>query len=75
MTTGPSCPRCGLADRVMPLDAPVPHKWNPNPVHDWPWECGRCVLMFTGTPQEWDRMRPARVKYRDDHGGRTAVPR
>ena len=70
----PSCPRCGENDRVVSMDKPLPTRWNPNPVHDWLWECCRCVMLFNATDAEWVRMTEDRQKYRQDHGGRTRPP-
>lgn len=76
MTELPSCPRCGQNDRVVPLEAPVARPGRPLYDADsaWPYECAGCVLLFTGTDDEWVRMGPVRQKLREDQAKRN-VPK
>lgn len=54
----PTCPRCASNDRTEILE--------PAASGGWPAYCAPCGLLFRGTHEEWDRMRPVREKYRSD---------
>jgi hypothetical protein len=61
----PSCPRCTLNDRIYMLEPPTQRGNEQVAASPWPFECARCVLLFTGTDAEWSRMAPDRAKYRE----------
>lgn len=63
----PTCPRCGSNARVVPLEAPHARPGQPllDEASAWPWECCGCVMVFTGTEQEWVRMSNDRHTLRE----------
>jgi hypothetical protein len=70
----PSCPRCGDNDRVVNLEPPELRGRNhADAPSSWPFECCRCVLVFTGTDAEWSRMMHDRTRYREAQAPR-AMP-
>lgn len=72
----PSCPRCTLNDRVEAMPPPEPRRGRPllNAESPWPWECRRCVLLFTGSDDEFVRMYQMREEYRENQKRRQMPP-
>lgn len=72
----PSCPRCALNDRVEAM--PPPERRRGRPLLDadsaWPFECRRCVLLFSGTDDEFVRMHAMRDQYRAEQKRRKVPP-
>lgn len=68
MTNVPSCPRCGSPERVEPEPAPEPRPGRPllDTANPWPFWCGTCSSVFTGTADEWERMRRDRDRYQTE---------
>lgn len=69
MTTQPTCPVCGTNDRVIALDPPEFRPGSPiaEDAPTWPYDCGRCGSVFTGTDDEYVRLYRRRDLWRKHH--------